>query len=98
MADTATDPAVRMRLFAQEFSCLWNAPGIRPWKPLVLDEWAASGVPSHGELCTARFVLSVWNPDEEWKSGRFDLMEALRCWDAQHHQAFLSWASNPWWV
>jgi hypothetical protein len=70
--------------------------GNRPWDAIKLDEWAA-GSPSHGEIVTAQFLLAVWNPDHEWKSGRFDLMEALSIWDSSHHEAFLEWAKAPWW-
>jgi hypothetical protein len=51
---------------------------------VALDDWAASGVPSHGEVCTARFVLAVWDPSGEWHSGHFDVMEALGVWDTAH--------------
>lgn len=75
-----------------------GAPGIRPWEALRLDGWAATRQPSHGEVVTAQFVLAVWNPDEVWKCGRFDLMEALAVWDLAHRAAFLNWAANPWWA
>ena len=42
-------------------------------------------------------MLAVWNPDVEWQCGRFDLMEALCCWDDRHRAAFLMWAAEPWW-
>jgi hypothetical protein len=71
--------------------------GVRPWDAIELDEWAASPIPSHGARVTAQFILAVWDPNHEWKSGRFDLMEALRVWDAEHHEAFLKWAKAPWW-
>jgi hypothetical protein len=61
-----------------------------------LDAYACSAV-SHGQAVTARFVLAVWDPAAEWKSGRFDLMEALRVWDEEHREAFLAWAEDPWW-
>lgn len=98
MDNRNSDPATAIRLLAQSFPCLWNAPGIRPWVPLEFDEWASSGSPSHGEVCTARFLLAVWDPNNNWKSGRFDLMDSLRNWDPLHRQAFLEWASNPWWA
>lgn len=70
---------------------------IPPWDAEFLDAWASSGAPSHGERVTAQFLLAVWDSDQPWKSGRFELMDALRIWDERHHQAFLQWASNPWW-
>lgn len=98
MTDINCDPSTRVRLLAQTFPSLWTAPGIRPWDAVVVDQWASSGRASHGELCTARFVLAVWDTNGEWQSGRFDLMEALRVWDLPHRQAFLDWASEPWWA
>jgi hypothetical protein len=98
MADIKDDPANRVRLLAQEFPSLWNAPGVSPWNAVTVDEWASSGRPSHGELCTARFILAVWEPNENWRAGRFDVMEALRVWDEPHRTAFLRWAAAPWWA
>jgi hypothetical protein len=88
----------RIESLALNFPCLRDAPGAAPWDADKLDEWVASGVPSHGEKCTARFLLAIWNPDYEWKSPKFDLMDALSVWDSAHHAAFLEWARKPWWA
>jgi hypothetical protein len=98
MTDIAGTTESRIKLLAQMFPCLRKAPGISPWNALAVDDWASSGNPSHGELCTARFVLAVWDPNGEWRSGRFDLMEALPVWDLHHREAFLAWARDPWWA
>lgn len=80
---------------------LWTSPvrfplaGIPPYQRAQL---LGSTSLSHGEKCTAQFVLAVWNPDEGWKSGKFNLMEALRAWDDANHKAFLVWAADPWWA
>ena len=71
MDNRNSDPATAIRILAQSFPCLWNAPGVRPWEPLEFDGWASSGGPSHGEVCTARFLLAVWDPNNDWKAGRF---------------------------
>jgi len=92
------DPSIRVRMLAQNLPGLWKARGISPWDAVALDDWAAGGDPSHGERCAAQFLLAVWNPDESWKSGQFDLMDALRVWDAQHRRAFIEWALDPWWA
>jgi hypothetical protein len=86
----------KMTAFAGGFPCLRNAVGVNPWDAEDLDRWAAGPV-SHGERVTAQFLLAVWSPEDEWRSGRFDLMEALRLWDPLHHRAFLKWAAEPWW-
>jgi len=85
-------------MLAQSFPGLWNAPGVSPWDTVALDEWAASGGPSHGERCAAQPLLVVWNPDEPWRSGKFNLTEALRVFDAQHHRSLIKWALKPWWA
>ncbi len=92
------DEAVRARQteFALTFPSLHGAPGVSPWDAIELNRWAVSGV-SHGEQLTAQFVLAVWDRYTDWEAGRFDAMEALAVWDLAHRQAFLEWASNPWW-
>ena len=81
---------------ARTFPCLRGAPGVSPWEPAELDRWAA-GPASHGERVTARFMLAVWDAATDWEAGRFDLMEALHVWSPSHREAFLEWASDPWW-
>lgn len=96
--DVEARAEIRIARLAGAFPCLLSAPGVEPWNANRLDKWASSAGPSHGEKCAARFVLAVWNPNYAWDSGNFDLMEALRIWDAKNHQAFLAWADDPWWA
>ena len=98
MTDHRTRPEDRIRTLAHSLPSLRSAPGLAEWQAITLDAWAASGSPSHGERCSARFLLAVWNPEETWRSGRFDLMEALRVWDEPHRRTFLQWAAAPWWA
>jgi hypothetical protein len=49
----------RMSKLALSFPSLQNAPGASPWDQHKLDSWATTAI-SHGERCTAQFVLSVW--------------------------------------
>ncbi len=74
---------------------IWERPGVLGTAD-VLDDWLASGAPSHGARCAGQFVLSLWNPNHPWKSGKFDLHEALKIWDDEHLHAFLNWARAPW--
>jgi hypothetical protein len=90
-------PEDKIRQLALMFPCVLSAPGIESWDAERLDSWDASAGPSHGEKCSARFILAVWNPDHEWQSGKFELMEALRIWDQPSHKASLVWVDNPWW-
>ena len=71
---------------------------LRPWDANRFDARAAESGLSHSERVTAQFLLAIWNPNAEWRSGRFDLMEALRIWDFEHRAAFLAWANDPWWA
>src|SRR5262245_22860451 len=69
----------------------------KPFDAPAFDCWASDEL-SHGERATAQFILAVWDPNyDDWQSGRFDVMEALRVWDEQHRAAFLEWAKDPWW-
>lgn len=73
-----------------------------PW--LTAEKWEADkfdkmiGPQCDGAIHAARFVLSVWNPHPKRKCGKFDLHNALSCWDRQHRAAFLAWAQDPWWA
>ena len=89
--------STRMEELAKGFPSLQGRPGLRPWDADKLHGWANSHGASNGALSSARFLLSVWNPVRNWKCGRFNLMEALLCWDEAHRQAFLQWAQKPWW-
>ena len=68
------------------------------WDQDKLNEWVTSGGASHGEICTAEFLLYLWNPDDDtlW-AGRFSLCEALKTWDVFNRFAFLKWAEEPFW-
>lgn len=96
MVAELVDTEIRIQELARTFPSLRGAPGVSgSWDPLALDNWAAT-VASSGETRAARFVLGVWNSDEDWQCGRFDLFDALAGWDYQHHEAFLRWAEQPW--
>jgi hypothetical protein len=68
---------------------------VDPFDAEELDRWP-NGPVSHGERVSAQFVLAVWSPDERWKCGRFNRMEAVSIIDHTHH-AFLNWVKEPWW-
>ena len=86
----------RMAELAQTFPSLRLAQGVDPFDAEELDRWA-NGPVSHGQRVSAQFVLAVWSPEQCWKCGRFNLMGALSLFDPTHHQAFLTWVSDPWW-
>ena len=80
-------------------SLRWRAAlELSKWNALRFDTWAADSGLSHGERVTAQFVLAVWDPNHDWRCGRFSVMEALRLWDDGNRAAFLAWAADPWWA
>ena len=69
--------------------------GAKPFDAELLDANYAGA--SHGEKVSIAFLLNVWNPGHEWKSGKFDVMDALSVWESSQRNAFCDWAMNPWW-
>ena len=100
----AEDRQVKLRFwkFVESFPSLakWaaNASAVdEKFNAMKFDKWASGPCPGHGALEAARFVLSVWNPSTDWKCGRFQIHDALSCWDGRHQEAFLRWCADPWW-
>jgi hypothetical protein len=87
----------RMTALAESFPMLGQADGVHPWDADRLESWLLSGAPGSGARSAGRFLLSVWNPYHPWRSGAFDLHEALGCWDNHHRAAFTAWVRAPWW-
>ncbi len=71
-AETQIDNRTKMTSLANQFHVLKHAPGVDPWDPAKLDEWA-SGAVSDGERHAAAFVLHVWNPYGQWKVGGYSV-------------------------
>jgi hypothetical protein len=78
---------------AKSFHSTARLPIVDDWNADKLDQWALTA--SHGERLAAQFLLAVWNQFEEWKCGRFDVIEAYGVWDEEHWRAFQRWAENP---
>jgi hypothetical protein len=64
--------------------------------PVQLDLQA--GKLSSGGRAALQFVLRVWDAHQEWHCGEFNVVEALNIWDSRHRNAFVAWASDPWWL
>jgi hypothetical protein len=101
------DEQLAMTRLALSFPSLQGAAGIDPWRPRAFVTWVcASTLPSSGQHA-ARFVLEVWGPRADWRLvadhlalrgdrlGSFDVVEAMRQWDAVHRAAFVAWAAAP---
>jgi DNA primase len=66
------------------------------WDATKLDMECSKLSPSG--RASVQFVLSVWDPRQEWLCGSFDVVQALDLWDSEHRAAFVAWATDPWWV
>jgi hypothetical protein len=99
----------KFQALADSFPTLRGRPGINPWLPMALLRWLCEGTASHGAACAARFLLGAWN-NSDWEAiareeefdepscaKRFDLFEAIGCWDAGHREAFAAWVAKPYW-
>ena len=98
----------QMSYLAQLFPTLRAAPGVEPFDAEKLLRWCAtSPALTAGGAHAIAFLLSVYNPDADWRleakergldapdSIPFDAVRAMRTWDAPHRRAFLVWAEKP---
>ena len=69
--------------------------GVDPWDALELAEKFTGA--SHGERCVIQFLLNLWDAGGNWECGKFDVIEAYSVWDEKNRNAFLGWATDPWW-
>ncbi len=74
---------------AVRFPSLNDAPGVMPWSPNELDEWAAGLGRDKQAVHAARYILGKWNPSFDWECGKFDPRSALESWDRSHRMIFL---------
>lgn len=74
---------------ATRFPSLKDAPGVMPWNPLLLDEWAMEYPGNRQALHSVRYLLWRWNSRFQWECGSFALRNALTEWDLLHRRAFL---------
>ena len=100
----------RLERLVRSFPALRLTPAtlVHPWDPAAFASYYRCG--SSGEKDAALFVLSVWNPQTDWRrvaklardrsptGGLFDVHRALGNWDRRNRAAFLEWAQNPWWA
>lgn len=89
------DPAAIISILARQFPALKKAPGLDPWDPAILDEWAASDRQSTGTRAVVRFLLAVWNGSPDfWKCGPF-LIRDLESLDDENLEVWKTWAARP---
>jgi hypothetical protein len=89
-------PILKWRRWALLFPTVKAAFGSTLFQPIDLDSWATSQ-PSDGALHAAKFLLALWNNQQVWDCGKFDVTDAMSIWDAEHRAAFVVWAEQPWW-
>lgn len=87
----------RMSKLAREFPSLRDGVlGVVPWDPWLIDDWAATcGQATSGSRCAVQFLLYVWDPMAEWRSGAFSLREAYGIWDYAHWQVLERYIQYP---
>ena len=102
------DPRAAMTRLASLFPTLRGAAGVKPWNVEAFVTWACGPAPGGGALEAARFVLQVWNCNEDWtafareigiESGEalvpFNVVRAMARWDRDHAEAMLAWLRTP---
>ena len=88
----------KMTALCATFPSLRGQPGAEPFDAEALHSWVTtSGARTSGNAAAVAFVLSVFNEDAWQERMRFRVGDALGVWDLAHRQAFLAWASDPWW-
>ena len=80
---------IRIAREASFFPSLKDAAGVWPWNPELLDKWANEDIRTEAEKNSARFILNLWEPANQWKSGSFDPKRAIESWDLVHRKAFM---------
>lgn len=87
----------KMTTLALEFPTLRDGvPGVSPWDPRLIDNWAcSSGQATSGSRSAVQFLLNVWDPMAEWRSGDFSLREAYGVWDDAHWQVLERFIRHP---
>lgn len=91
------DSTRRLLDLCRSFPVLQSAPGIEPWDPDLLDQWADRPSSTDEARYAATFVLALWGPWRWWRVGPFHVIRAMKVWDEQHRAAFAAWAEAPWW-
>jgi hypothetical protein len=102
------DPRAAMTRLASLFPTLRDAAGVKPWDVEAFVAWTCGPAPGGGAREAARFVLQVWNFDEDWTAYAqglgiecgsalipFNVVRAMNRWDRDHAEAMLEWLRAP---
>lgn len=82
---------------AEAFLGLAGAPGVRPFAANILHNWACEQPLDEGVRAAVAFVLHVADAGARWKL-RFEVVSAMKVWDAAQRAVFVEWARMPWWA
>jgi hypothetical protein len=78
------------------FPRLRSSPHLTPFSAEKFSRYWKRNAYSNSEHHMVAFVLNVWNRTWARKAGwRFDLVEAIACWDDTNRTAFLAWCQRP---
>lgn len=95
-----------MTVLAHLFPTLRDVKACDPFSATALVHWLNTASEGEGSRHAALFLLSVWNPDADWRTaglkvkpgfGRFNLTRAMGTWDREHRAACLAWVEAPFW-
>lgn len=76
-----------------------DTPGVAPFAPEILDEWAATTPRLRQKtLVSVRFILSAWSSTKQWKVGPFSLIDFYHHSDHRHWKALGLFCKNPFMV
>lgn len=102
------DATAAMTRLAKLFPTLRDAAGVKPWNVEAFVAWACGPAPGAGAIEAARFVLQVWNFNEDWQAYArelgiecgealvpFNIVRAMARWDRSHVEAMLAWLRAP---
>jgi len=64
------------------------------FNPHELDAWACKQS-SETLIHAVRFILFMWNPNFEWRTGKFQSGQALASWHEDMVHIFEKWESEP---
>jgi len=91
-----------MTALAMLFPSVRGAAGVVPWDVRRFVLWLNCRRHDDQAKWAGRFLVGVWSgPD--WRLGpgeggeAFDLVQAVRCWDAEHLKALSTWMEQPFW-
>ena len=94
--DEASDQSrERMTALGRTFPSLADAPGIDPFDPDELEDWAIAAESTSG-VWAAGFLLSLWDNNDDDEE-LWSLHGALADWGVDDREAFLAWCREPWW-